>query len=223
VVVSYPQIKKIINVELDPEIIEFSRNNEVMKKINNNAFDDPRMQIVIQDAFLYIQRAQKDSFDVVIKDFPEGVNEVLAKSFSVGFFKDVKRVLKRNGIFMLHVDSYDTRSYWTVVKTLREAGFDNILTLEDTYWGADGDEGLIAASQEPFEISLLNKEDYTRKLIEGGILPPIDVLKERSGKGYIDQKIIGMNVNTKYRLTYLDEIRKESGFVVPLSLPIGTY
>lgn len=95
-VLRHKNLEKIVQVEIDPAMIELSK--KYLPNVNQGAFDNPRAQIVIQDAAEYVKDTQ-DRFDVVICDTndPEGPAAVL---FSEEFYGNCKRVLNNGGILI---------------------------------------------------------------------------------------------------------------------------
>ncbi len=80
-------------VELDQLIVELGR------RYTKN-LDDPRVRIINMDGRLFV-RNTKDRYDAVIVDLPDPSTAQLNRFYTVEFFKEIKRILKKNGIFSL--------------------------------------------------------------------------------------------------------------------------
>ncbi|PIS03063.1 MAG: polyamine aminopropyltransferase [Chlamydiae bacterium CG10_big_fil_rev_8_21_14_0_10_42_34] len=95
-VLKHEQLQTIVQVEIDPTIIEISK--KYLPTLSSGAFENPRAKIVIQDAAQYVKETPL-KFDVIICDSndPEGPAKVL---FSSGFYKDCKNLLNPDGIFV---------------------------------------------------------------------------------------------------------------------------
>lgn len=95
-VAKHSQVDRIVLVEIDQSVIEFSR--EHLPKLSNKVFEDPRLTIAIADGALYVKEC-KDTFDVIICDStdPIGPGKVL---FTSEFYGDCKKLLTKNGIFV---------------------------------------------------------------------------------------------------------------------------
>ena len=95
-VMKHSSVQKVVLVEIDPSVIELSK--EYFPKVSNGAFDDPRLQIVIQDASQYV-KSTEESFDIIICDStdPVGPGAVL---FTSEFYGDCKGLLNKDGIFV---------------------------------------------------------------------------------------------------------------------------
>lgn len=95
-VLKHPSVVSVTLVEIDPSVIEISK--KYLPKLSNNAFDDPRLQIAIEDAAKFIERCSQ-MFDVIICDStdPFGPGAVL---FSSEFYENCKKRLSSKGIFV---------------------------------------------------------------------------------------------------------------------------
>jgi len=197
-VLRYLEVERVVNVDIDKEIIEFSKNNSRMRDYNGDAFQDERLEVIINDAFIYVREA-REKFDAIFVDFPEGIDVPLARSYSKQFILDLKRLLNDGGILVFQVDTYDTLSYWVVVKTIQGAG----LAVLPMYTGELSEnsyeaEGIILASNKPFVFSRLDGiDDFWVK--------PIFTNKDLD----FSSKIADLRVNTFYQPTFLNYFRRE--------------
>jgi spermidine synthase len=98
--IKYPEIKKITLVEIDPHIVQLARKNDVLKRINQNSFSDPRVNVVITDAFHYV-RNSNEQFDAVFLDFPAPKDYNLSKIFSREFYSFIYKRLNSDGFAVL--------------------------------------------------------------------------------------------------------------------------
>jgi spermidine synthase len=95
-VLRHEGLEKIVQVEIDPTIIELSK--KYLPTVSKGAFDNPRVTLIIQDAAKYVKETE-EKFDVILCDSndPEGPAKVL---FSTEFYSDCKKILKPQGIFV---------------------------------------------------------------------------------------------------------------------------
>lgn len=93
-VVKHP-VKEIYHVEIDKKVIEVSK--KYLPSISKGAFNDRRLKIFIEDGLKFIKR-YKDFFDIIICDSTDLYGPSIPL-FQVGFYKDVLRALRENGIF----------------------------------------------------------------------------------------------------------------------------
>lgn len=91
----YPNLKQIKIVEIDELVIEASRK---YLPFVGCGFDDPRVEITVQDAAEYIKNSQ-NTFDLIIgySSDPEGFAAVLIEE---NFYEMLKKSLKPNGLYI---------------------------------------------------------------------------------------------------------------------------
>lgn len=64
----HPDIK-ITNVEIDGELIKFTKNNKIMQELTHNSFNNKRVELYSQDAYEYINDDDNDDYyDIIIHD-----------------------------------------------------------------------------------------------------------------------------------------------------------
>ncbi|MDH4130040.1 MAG: hypothetical protein OEV44_14880, partial [Spirochaetota bacterium] len=86
----------VILVDLDPQMTQLAKTFPIMKEINDNAFNNPSVTIINQDAYKYLGSTNL-KFDVIYADFPDPHDATLSKLYSMEFFHFVKRRLNKNG------------------------------------------------------------------------------------------------------------------------------
>ncbi|MEZ5225232.1 MAG: hypothetical protein R2710_00755 [Acidimicrobiales bacterium] len=72
-ILRHPEVESITMVELDSGVVELMRTVPELAVLPNGACDDPRLQIVNDDAFTWVDRRASEGrvgFDAVIVDFP---------------------------------------------------------------------------------------------------------------------------------------------------------
>ncbi len=62
-------VEEIVQVELDPAVIELA--NTRLSGLNQGALQDPRVHVVLDDAFRWLRDAPDSGFDAVIVDLPD--------------------------------------------------------------------------------------------------------------------------------------------------------
>jgi spermidine synthase len=90
-------LEKCVMVDIDGMVVEECRKH--MPSLNNGAFEDPRLQLIIGDGIDYVKKAPDNSFDVIVVDstdpFPDTCGAVL---FTKEFYENCYRVLSRDGV-----------------------------------------------------------------------------------------------------------------------------
>lgn len=154
----YKGIKTIHMVEIDGKVIEASK--KFLPSLSS-ALDDPRVQIILQDAAEFIKTAQEGFYDLILADSsdPEGFAASLIES---DFYKMIKRALKPDGLFAAQSGSLlsqrdEIKKTWDNLKTVfphREIAWSIIPTYPGAWWS------FVLASQQviskPERASLAN-------------------------------------------------------------------
>lgn len=92
----HSQVKQITLVEIDPMVILASR--ECLKLVPDEIWEDPRLEIIHQDAAEYVEDpARRNTFDIILGDTldPLGPAESL---FEPDFYEAMHEALRPNGI-----------------------------------------------------------------------------------------------------------------------------
>ncbi|ORW85897.1 spermidine synthase [Mycobacterium sp. IEC1808] len=118
-----PGIGKIVQVELDPAVIELARTT--MREANGGSLDNPRVKVVIGDAMTWLRGASDTGFDAVIVDLPDPDTPVLGRLYSTEFYALAARTLAPGGLMVVQAGSpFSTRTaFWRTVSTIRAAGY----------------------------------------------------------------------------------------------------
>ncbi|MCI8212017.1 spermidine synthase [Pseudomonas sp. S25] len=95
-VAKHGTVEHITMVEIDGTVVEMCK--EFLPEHSKGAFDDPRLNLVIDDGMRFVATTQ-DKFDVIISDStdPIGPGEVL---FSENFYQACHRCLNEGGILV---------------------------------------------------------------------------------------------------------------------------
>ncbi|MGB8389394.1 polyamine aminopropyltransferase [Mycobacterium sp.] len=118
-----PGIEKIVQVELDPAVIELARTT--MREANGGSLDNPRVAVVIDDAMNWLRGTAVDRFDAVIVDLPDADTPVLGRLYSTEFYALAGRALAPGGLMVVQAGSpYSTpTAFWRTVSTIQAAGY----------------------------------------------------------------------------------------------------
>lgn len=75
----HPNLEKAVMIDIDEVVVNECKKH--MPSLNNGAFEDERLELIIGDGIEYVQKAQDGSFDVIIVDstdpIPDSCGEVL--------------------------------------------------------------------------------------------------------------------------------------------------
>lgn len=95
-VLKHPTVEKAVLVEIDEEVIEAVK--KYLPFIPQNAFDDSRAKILIEDGVKYVANTP-EKYDVVIMDATDDIGPSVPL-YRVEFYRAVRDVMNRDGIFI---------------------------------------------------------------------------------------------------------------------------
>ncbi|MEB3983125.1 polyamine aminopropyltransferase [Mycobacterium sp. 663a-19] len=123
-----PGIGQIVQVELDPAVIELARTT--LRDANRGALDNPRVTIVIDDAMRWLRAPHPGlrpprGFDAIIVDLPDPDTPVLGRLYSSEFYTLAAHALAPDGLVVVQAGSpFSTRTaFWRTISTIRSAGY----------------------------------------------------------------------------------------------------
>jgi len=121
-VLRHPSVSSVQMVEIDGDVVEVCK--EHFPQIG--AWDDRRLEVRIEDGIAFASRAPDACYDVVLLDGsdPVGPAEGL---FNESFYRDVRRILRPQGVFGLQSESpiLQSRVFAEVQATLQKV-FDSV-------------------------------------------------------------------------------------------------
>ena len=153
-VLRYPDVRRAVEVELDPAMVALARDHPRLRALNAGALADPRVQVVSADAFGWL-REQRERFDVVIADFPDPDDAGTAKLYSQEFYDGVRRRLLAPGgrVVVQSGSPYFAReAFWSIERTIAAAGLRTRAYHVDV--PSFGDWGFVLASTRPPQLAL---------------------------------------------------------------------
>lgn len=125
-VLKHPGVREVVLVDLDPEMTRLAVENPLVRDLNRGALADPRVLVVNEDAFIWLQREDAASlFDAAFVDFPDPHNFSLGKLYTTRFYALLRRRLDPGAFVAVQSTSplMARRSYWCVNNTMEAAGF----------------------------------------------------------------------------------------------------
>ncbi|HEX8408509.1 MAG TPA: polyamine aminopropyltransferase [Thermoanaerobaculia bacterium] len=122
-VLKYRGVEHVTLVDLDPAMTALSSRFVPLARLNANAFRDPRVRVVNEDAMIWIERI-REQFDVAIVDFPDPGSFSLGKLYSTRFYRLLRARLAPGAAVAVQCTSplYARQSYWCIVRTMEAAG-----------------------------------------------------------------------------------------------------
>ncbi|HEY8544416.1 MAG TPA: polyamine aminopropyltransferase [Acidimicrobiales bacterium] len=151
-VLRYPDVERLVQVELDPAMTDLARDLGLLAAVNEGALDDPRVELVHDDAFTWTAeraRAGDERFDVVVVDFPDPDRLDLVRLYSEEMYRAIAAVLAPEGRVVVQAGSpyFAREAFWSVERTVAAAGLATLPYHVDV--PSFGDWGFVLASREP--------------------------------------------------------------------------
>ncbi len=115
-------LQKITQVEIDERVTKLA---EKYFPVLCEANDDPRVELVFEDAIEWMCKAENDSIDVIIVDSTDPIGPAKGL-FSTPFYQNCLRALKSNGLLVQQSESplvHFDRIIKPMQASMREAGF----------------------------------------------------------------------------------------------------
>jgi spermidine synthase len=150
-VLKYPSVQEVTLVELDPHMTRLFSQDSRLRALNNDALHSPKLRIVNQDAFAWLEQ-NPGSFDVIVVDFPDPSNFSIGKLYTTSFYQLLDQHLSASGYAVVQTTSplVARKSFWTVAATIEAAGLST--TPYHAHVPSFGEWGFILASRRPYRL-----------------------------------------------------------------------
>jgi spermidine synthase len=124
-ILKYPSVEEVRLVDLDPAMTSLSKAYPPLAELNQHSFDDKRVHVENNDAFVWLDRTEDAGFDIAIVDFPDPNNFALGKLYTTRFYKMLREKLKPDAAVVIQCTSpiVARQSFWCIIATLEAAGF----------------------------------------------------------------------------------------------------
>lgn len=172
-VLKFDDVKQISLVDLDPAITQLFSSNKQLKALNNDALNHPNVQVVNQDAWLFLKQWDGLPFDVVIIDLPDPRSLSVSKLYSRAFYQLLSRKMSADGIMVTQATSpmHARQAFWSIEKTIAETrhqhGGPRFKTLPyHAYVPSFGEWGFVMASQRLLDWQTIKPRNDNRFLDE---------------------------------------------------------
>jgi spermidine synthase len=151
-VLRHPGVERVTLVELDPAMTRLFAADARLKALNGDALNSPKLTIVNDDAFRWLERDDGQTFDVIVIDFPDPTNFSLGKLYTTSFYQLLDRRLAAAGYAVVQTTSplVARKSFWTVVATIEAAGL--TATPYHAHVPSFGEWGFIVAGRRPWRL-----------------------------------------------------------------------
>lgn len=202
-VFKYDSVESVTLVDLDPEMTRLFGTNEVLRKLNAESLNSPKLKIVNADAFVWLG-TNNDTFDFAVVDFPDPTSYALGKLYTTAFYKLLERHLNENGIAVVQATSplYARRSYWCVVTTIESAGL--TASPYHVYVPSFGEWGFVIASKRPYAIppvKLSGLRFVTTEILPSFFQFPPDMSRVQTEVNHLNNQILVRYYESEWRET----------------------
>jgi predicted membrane-bound spermidine synthase len=113
-----PELERVVTIEIEPQMVQGSRE---FYPANRRVFDDPRSEIVIEDAKTYFASSSQ-KFDAIFSEPSNPWVSGIASLFTTEFYAHIKRYLAEGGVFgqWLQLYSMDDALVLSVLAAIHE-------------------------------------------------------------------------------------------------------
>ena len=150
-ILRYPEVREVTLVDLDPGMTALATRVAPIRRLNGDSLRDPRVRVVNEDAYVWLEAHRGAGFDVAIVDFPDPGNFALGKLYTVRFYELLRRALAPTGRVVVQSTSplFARRSFWCIAQSIGAAGFATrpYHALVPSF----GEWGYVLASPAPFD------------------------------------------------------------------------
>jgi spermidine synthase len=124
-VLRHPSVESVTLVDLDQAMTDLGRSFPLVTRLNRDALSDPRVTIVNQDAFVWLQETDAPPFDAAVVDFPDPNTYSLGKLYTRYFYRILKARMAPGAPIAIQATSplYARTSFWCIVRTIEAAGY----------------------------------------------------------------------------------------------------
>ena len=128
-ILRWKSIEKVMAIDIDEEVVNACKQH--LPEMHQNAFDDPRVQLVIEDAFKVLETTN-ETWDIIISDLSDPIEEGTSFAlFTQEYFTKLKRVLNPGGYVVVQagpVSPTEIAYHARLVNTLKTL-FTNVTSL----------------------------------------------------------------------------------------------
>ena len=148
-ILRYPDVEQVTLVELDPHMTRLFSTHPALVALNGGSLGNPKVKIVNADAFTWLE-ANRESFDVIVIDFPDPTNFSLGKLYTTSLYQRADQALAAGGWMVVQTTSplIARKSFWTVVATLEAVGL--ATTPYHAHVPSFGEWGFVLAGHRPW-------------------------------------------------------------------------
>jgi spermidine synthase len=196
-VLKWNSVEQATLVELDPKVVEWAKTHPALVNANQQAFADPRVEVRYGDAFQLISELE-DTFDVIIADFPNPDRNVLAKLYSLGFYRQLQAHLAPGGAIVTQASSpFFAPKAFSCIATTLDAIVENIYPYR-TNVPSFGPWGFVLATKTAFNPQLSHEIPVKTQFLSPALFSSLFVLPKDMVLEEVDVNTLAHPVIVKY-------------------------
>ncbi len=120
-ILRHPTVKRVVMVDIDNVLVDLAK--EHLTAWHQGVYEDPRVQLVCEDARKYLAETQ-EMFDTIVLDLTDPLEEGLAPLlFTTEFFTLAKSRLRAGGTFSMQAETTDRgacAAHISIIRTLQQ-------------------------------------------------------------------------------------------------------
>ncbi|NET25751.1 methyltransferase domain-containing protein [Okeania sp. SIO1I7] len=167
-VLRWQTVEQVAMIDIDGEVVEACRQH--LPEMHANAFDDPRLKLVIGDALEFLETSG-EIWDVVISDLSDPIEEGPSfQLFTKEYFEKILQVLTPGGFFVVQagpVSLGEMKLHTRIANTMKEVfpyvqSYSNYVPTYGQPWGfVLGSTEMINSRPDPETVNQLLREKTT--------------------------------------------------------------
>lgn len=150
-ILRWKTVEKVMMIDIDGEVVEACQ--KYLPEMHQNAFDDPRLELVIEDALKVLDNFSQ-TWDIIISDLSDPIEEGPSfPLFTKEYFEKLKRVLNPGGYVVVQsgpVSVPQIRYHARLIKTLKTV-FANVRSLSSITAAYGSPWGFALCSQQKID------------------------------------------------------------------------
>jgi spermidine synthase len=121
-VLRYESVDTITLVDIDPAMTTLGKDQRLLRDLNDNSLNDPKVQVVNEDAFKFVQ-ANTQQYDAILVDLVDPSNERIAKLYSYQFYAMLAHHIAPGGAYITQATStyFTPKAFWQIAQTMQAA------------------------------------------------------------------------------------------------------
>lgn len=198
-VLKWQDVERVVLIDLDKEVVKLASHHPFLVRTNARAFADSRVQVIQADAFT-VAPSLKESFDVIIADFPDPDRDAIAKLYAQGFYQRLLSRLKPGGVLVTQASSpfFAPRAFACVAETIKSVGLSVYPYVIDV--PSFGPWGFVLATKSEIQPAKLELPAISTRFLNQPMLEKIFTLPKDIQLGNVEINRLSHPVIVRYQV-----------------------